>query len=274
MRLGIWILGLASVAAGVLDLVWGEFEAAHQPIQALGDNIPHLKMLAYCAATWLIVGGFAVLSRRTARFGAIALAIIYFLFGAFWLPRLYTATRILGLRADVFIGVFNGVATQFIVVAAAVLLYTFANGHSLPLRAVLSARVVFGISSLLFGLGHLTSARNLSNMVPGWMPLGGVFWVDLTGICFVLAGIAILIGIKDVLAARLLALMLLVFSVIALLPNIAAQPHNHIVWGSNAYNLAAVGATWIFAESLASRKTFANSATHKFVRTSSLLRPR
>jgi len=42
---------------------------------------------------------------------------------------------------------------------------------------------------------------------------GGNFWAILTGTAFALAGIAILSGILDVLAARLLALMLLVFSV-------------------------------------------------------------
>ena len=91
-------------------------------------------------------------------------------------------------------------------------------------------------------------------MVPKWMPLGGDFWAILTGIAFVLAGIAILSGILDVLAARLLALMLLVFSVLVLAPGPLAHPHNHVAWGSNAYNLAAVGAAWIFAESIAIRR--------------------
>ena len=91
-------------------------------------------------------------------------------------------------------------------------------------------------------------------MVPAWIPFGGNFWAILTGIAFVLAGIAILSGILDVLAARLLALMLLVFSVLALAPEPLAHPRDHIAWGSNAYNLAAVGAAWIFAESIAARR--------------------
>jgi uncharacterized membrane protein YphA (DoxX/SURF4 family) len=91
-------------------------------------------------------------------------------------------------------------------------------------------------------------------MVPKWMPFGGNFWAILTGIAFVLAGISILSGIRDVLAARLLALMLLVFSVLVLAPGPLAHPNNHVAWGSNAYNLAAVGAAWIFAESIAARR--------------------
>jgi hypothetical protein len=59
----------------------------------------------------------------------------------------------------------------------------------------------------------------------------------------------------DVLAARLLALMLLVFSAFSLIPRLVAAPHQHIPWGSNAYNLAAVGSVWIYAEFIAKRRT-------------------
>jgi ubiquinone/menaquinone biosynthesis C-methylase UbiE/uncharacterized membrane protein YphA (DoxX/SURF4 family) len=90
--------------------------------------------------------------------------------------------------------------------------------------------------------------------VPKWMPLGGEFWIILTGICFVLAGLAILSGIQDVLAARLLALMFLAFNAFALPPFIVANPKDHAAWGGNAFNLAVVCATWIFADSIATRQ--------------------
>jgi uncharacterized membrane protein YphA (DoxX/SURF4 family) len=86
------------------------------------------------------------------------------------------------------------------------------------------------------------------------MPLEGEFWAILTGIAFVLAGIAMLSGILDVLAARLLALMLLVVSALVLTPGPFAHPRNHVAWGSNAYNLSAVGAVRMFAESMVTRR--------------------
>jgi hypothetical protein len=76
----------------------------------------------------------------------------------------------------------------------------------------------------------------------------------LTGIAFVLAGVAIVSGVLDVLAARLLGLMLLVFSALALAPLIFASPRDHASWGANAYNLTAVGAAWIVAGWLACRE--------------------
>jgi len=38
-----------------------------------------------------------------------------------------------------------------------------------------------------------------------------------------------------------------------LVPAIFAYPHSHDVWGGNAYQLAAVAAAWIFADSNAKR---------------------
>jgi hypothetical protein len=90
-------------------------------------------------------------------------------------------------------------------------------------------------------------------MIPKWMPLGGTFWTMLTGIAFVLAGLSIISEIQDVLAARLLGLMLLVFSISVLTPRIFAHPHLHTAWGADAYNLTAVGAAWMFADWLATR---------------------
>jgi uncharacterized membrane protein len=254
MRLGVYVYGLATVTAGIFDLVWGDFDTSHQPIQAFGDHIPGRELFAYITAVWMIAGGAAILWRRTAKAGAAALAVIYFIFAVFWLPRFYTAPHVLGFRIPVYIGVLGGVGTQLIVAAAGALVCASLATHSLSWpRTILIARWIFGLCSVDFGLVHLTGVEDNAVYVPKWMPLGGEFWTIVTGICFVLAGLAILTGILDVLAARLLALMLLVFSALALVPMIFALPHRHDVWGGNAYNLAAVGAAWILAESLASR---------------------
>jgi uncharacterized membrane protein YphA (DoxX/SURF4 family) len=253
-RAGVYLYGLATVAAGIMDLRWGDFDPSHQPIQALGDHIPGREILAYITAVWMIAGGAAMLWRLSTRAGAAAVAVIYFIFGVFWLPRFYTAPHVLGFRISVFIGVLGGVGTQLIVAAAAALVYASvpAGSSSWP-RMVLFARWIFGLCSIDFGLGHLTDVGHMVVYVPRWMPLGGEFWTIVTGMCFVLAGFAMLWGILDVLAARLLALMLLVFSAFTLLPRIFAFPHRHDVWGGNAYNLAAVGAAWILADSIKGR---------------------
>ena len=255
MRIGLAVYGIASVAAGILDLIWGEFEPAHQPLQAWGDHIPGVTVFAYIAAIWLIVGGAAILWRRSLRFGAAALTILYGIFVMFPLPRLFTAPHFLGYRTAVYIDVVANVCEQVVLfVAAVVVLGSLAAQSSMSQRAALAARWAFGFCSLAFGLGHLTNIETVVPMVPKWMPLGGVFWAALTGIAFALAGLAIISGVLAILAARLLGAMLLVFSALALAPLVFAAPRNHVSWGANAYNLTAVGAAWVIAEWLADRQ--------------------
>lgn len=259
MRIGITIFGIASAAAGILDLIWGEFEPDHQPLQAWGDHISGAHIFACIAAIWLIVGGAALLWRSSQRFGAAALAILYAIFFIFPLPRLFTAPHYLGYRVSVYIGVISNICEQVILfVAAAVLWGTLARGSLSP-RASLLARCAFGFCSLAFGVGNLTAIETVTPLVPKWIPLGTTFWAVLTAIAFSLAGLAIISGVLDVLAARLLGTMLLIFSVLALLPLIFAAPHEHVSWGGNTYNLAAVGAAWIIAEWLADQQQLAHS---------------
>jgi hypothetical protein len=261
MRVGLYVYGLAAIATGVIDLVWGGFETAHEPIQAFGDRVPGQQIFAYIIAVLLVAGGAAILGRRTARFGAVLLGIAYLIFAVFWLPRFYTAPRILGFALPVYIGVLGGVCQQLIIVAAAAIVYASAstNGFSASHRASFVPRWIFGLSSVDFGLAHLTAIQADTPYVPHWIPFGQAFWVAFTGTAFVLAGIAVLTGILDVLAARLLALMLLVFSALTLAPLVFANPHDQVAWGANAYNLAAVGSAWILASWLAHRqRPFAN----------------
>lgn len=74
------------------------------------------------------------------------------------------------------------------------------------------ACVVFAIIMGIFGIFHLFNASNMVNAVPKWLP-GGIIWVYITGIGFILAAIAILINVQTKLACYLLAGMLLVFIV-------------------------------------------------------------
>jgi uncharacterized membrane protein len=253
MRIGVTVFGAASIAAGILDLIWGEFDPAHQPLQAWGDHIPGVTFFAYIAAVVLIAGGAAILWRSSERFGAAALTILYGIFVLFPLPRFYTAPHYLGYRTAVYIGVLGSVCEQIILFIAAAVVWEWWRG-SLSQRAALIARWIFGLCSIDFGLSHLTDVPTVVLMVPKWLPLGGAFWAVLTGIAFVLAGLAIVSGVLDVLAAWLLGWMLLVFSALVLTPLVFSSPRDHVPWGADAYNLTAVGAAWILADWLARQR--------------------
>jgi len=254
MRIGVWLYGLATIATGILDVVWREFEASHQPLKALGQHIPGEQVLAFIAGIWLVAAGIAILWRPTARIGAAGSAIIYLIFALLWLPRFYTATHQFGLRIGVIIFVLAGVAQQLLLVSPAAIVYA-ANASSDSVwreRAATAARWMLGLPPITFGLMHLIGAHVMARFVPHWVPFA-LFWVVLTGIAFLLAGSAIISGIRDVLAARLLALMLLLFEFMVEIPPVFAHPRSQGAWGGAVYNLTAIGACWIFAEFVGGR---------------------
>ncbi len=254
MKVGVWFYGLGTALTGILDIAWGDFDASHQPIQSLGKDFPGQHLLAYVAGVWLVAAGLAILWRRSARIGAAASAIAYLVFATFWLPRYYAGIHTFGWRIDVLAGISFGLAQQLMLVAPAAIVYasTASPDSLLQKRAAIAARWMLGLPPVIFGLFHLTSIRVFASIVPHWMSFG-YFWAVLTGIAFLLAGSAICSGIMDVLAARLLALMLLLFEGFVEIPPIFIRLHNQRTWGAAVYNLTAIGACWIFAEFLISR---------------------
>jgi hypothetical protein len=254
VKFGVYVYGLGAIATGIVDLVWGAFDPAEQPIQAFGDHVPGAHFFAYVVGLALIAGGFCVLNRRTARIGAPILAVVYAVFAIFYLPRFYTAPHILGQHVAAYLSVLTGVCQNLIVIAAAAIIYAVASGGGSRSGPFASAiRWTFGLSSIIFGLNHLASLRTSAPFVPAWMPLGPSFWVAFTGIAFVLAGIAFIVRRADVLAARLLALMLLVFSSTTLASFLIAAPKAEANWGVNVYNIVAAASAWILADWLADR---------------------
>jgi uncharacterized membrane protein len=254
MKIGVWFYGLGTVLTGILDIAWGAFDASHQPIKALGINLPTQHILAYVAGVWLVLAGLAILWRRSARIGAAASAVIYLIFAALWLFRYYAGVQAYGWRTAVLLGISFGFAQQLFLVAPATIEFasTASPDSLLQKRIAIAARWMLGLPPVLFGLFHLAAIHVFASIVPQWMPFRN-FWAVLTGIAFILAGIAICSRIMDVLALRLLALMLLLFEVLVEIPPIFIRLHNQPTWGAAVYNLAGIGACLIFAELLASR---------------------
>jgi uncharacterized membrane protein len=253
MKVGVWFYGLGTALTGLLDIAWRAFDASHQPIQSLG-KVPDQNILACIAGVWLVAAGLAILWRRSARFGAAASATAYLIFVAMWLPRYYAGIHALGWRIDVLLGISFGLAQQLLLVAPAALVYASLGSADsvLRARATIAARWMLGLPPIVFGLLHLVGMHVFASIVPRWIPFGD-FWAVLTGIAFLMAGVAICSGIKDVMAAGLLALMLLLFEGLVEVPPIFIRVHNQATWGAAVYNLAAIGACLIFAAFLASR---------------------
>jgi putative oxidoreductase len=80
-------------------------------------------------------------------------------------------------------------------------------------------RVVFAVPFIVFGINHLIYAPMMKGIVPSFIP-GGIFWVYLTGVAMIAAGVAIVAQKYAKLAATLLAALLLVFVLSLHLPGL------------------------------------------------------
>jgi uncharacterized membrane protein len=253
MKVGLWFYGLGTALTGILDIAWRAFDASHQPIKSLG-NVPGQNILACAGGAWLVAGGLAILWQRSAKLGGAASAIAYMFFVALWLPRYYAGIHALGWRIDVLLGISFGLAQQLLLLAPPVIVYAsmVSKDSLLQARTMITARWMLGLPPIFFGLLHLIAIHVFARLVPRWIPFG-TFWAVLTGVAFLLAGVAICSGVKDVLAARLLALMLLLFEGLVELPPIFVRLHDQPTWGAAVYNVTAIGACWIFAAFLPTR---------------------
>jgi len=252
MKAGIWFYGVGTALTGILDIAWRAFDPSHQPIQSLG-KVPDQNLLACFAGVWLVGAGLAILWRRSAKIGAAACATAYVIFVAMYLLRGYVGTQAHGWRIGV-LSIAFGLAQELMLIAPAAIVYLSIASPDSPLQArmAIAARWMLGLPPILFGLFHFLGLHVFASIVPRWLGFG-FFWAAITGVAFFLAGIAICSGIKDVLAARLLALMLLLFEGLVEVPPIFSRLHNQATWGAATYNLAAIGACLIFAEFVVSR---------------------
>ena len=68
-----------------------------------------------------------------------------------------------------------------------------------------SARILFAIPWIVFGIQHYMYADFVATLVPAYMP-ARIFWAYLTGTAMIAAGISFVIGVKVRLAATLLGI--------------------------------------------------------------------
>ena len=71
---------------------------------------------------------------------------------------------------------------------------------------------------IIFGLYHFVKPQNLLVYVPQFVP-GGIVWVYVVGLAFILAGVAFIAHKKVELAGYLLALLLIIFVLSIHFPN-------------------------------------------------------
>jgi uncharacterized membrane protein YphA (DoxX/SURF4 family) len=244
--LGRRVYGLAGIALGVIGLIWRDFAAVWQPIENfVGES--NRALFGPVFAVCFLAAGVATLWRRSAGAGLLALTTLHFISALAWVPRILANLGIFP--------VWNGLFEQLALVAGGVVAYASLapDTSAWKARTVQIGCWLFGICAVAFGVTHFTAIPETASFVPKWIP-GPRFWAWATGVFHLLAGIAILSGVMAVLASRLLTAMMIGFGVLLWAPASFARPGDHFTWAGNAINLALVGAAWVIADSIASRR--------------------
>ena len=241
------VLGLGVMTMAMVSLAWGDFD----PGQPVAKAFPDRTALAYAAAAFMLVAGAAVAwSRRTAVWGAAALAAYY----ALIVVVLMNGRVVLKHYGEY--GAYSGGGEQLAIAAGALIVYA-AFGRidpALAARLARLGRIVFGVCAVLFGGAHFFYMSLTAPLVPTWLPPSQAFWGYATGIAHIAAGVAILTGVQARLAAVLLTVMYALFTLLVHGPMLLADPSSHFIWSENALNIALTGVAWVVADWLARPK--------------------
>ncbi len=191
----------------------------------------------YLSAALLLIGGGALLARRTERMGALLLASFY----GFWVIALHLPRALASWNI---IGAWNAPAEITYMAMGALALFAAGPG-AMRLRLSLVARLLAGVSALVFGLAHFNYIDFTATFVPAWIPPTQVFWAWATGAGHFAAGLAMVSGIQARLAVTLHAAMMGSFVVLVHIPRLIANPEKHEEWIMLGVSSSLTGAAWL-----------------------------
>jgi len=237
---------LGAILLGMVTLAVHDFALQWQPVP---QWVPARSALSIVSAAILVVGGLVAI-RRSAGWARLTLPAFY----ALWVLALHVPA----FAAAPNVGTLLGVAEILSLAAAGVALAP----ASAPRWLRPSARILYGLCPLVFGLSHMVYADFTSTMVPAWLP-ARLFLAYFTGAAHIAAGLAILSGVFARLAARMLALMCASFVLLIHIPGVIGAPADRMQWTMLAVALSIAGGAWLSQRLLPTRQTgrLAGSAT-------------
>ena len=246
---GAWgwrVYGLGVIALALVSLAFGDFD----PGQPVPKNFPDRTILAYAAATFMLVAGAMVMWRRSKAWGAAALTLYYALI------VVVVMDGSVALAHYNSYGTYSDIAEQLALAAGGLIVFA----ESAAMDAVLAARLArlgqatLGICAVLFGGAHFFYLKLTAPLVPAWLPPSQTFWAYATGVAHIAAGVAILTGVQARFAAILLTVMYASFTPLVHAPLLLSDPSSHFNWSENALNLTLTGVAWVVADSLSRPK--------------------
>lgn len=247
---GMYLYAGAAILLGAVGLVSGDFATNWQRVT---PDVPGRIALAYLAAGYELLAGLAMLWRRTARGGTLALTGIYSIFWLLWAVHVAGAPQIPDSWGNFF--------EEASLVIAGLAAFAWLSPADSPWarRASWIARL-YGVCCISFGTTHFIFLSGAGSFVPKWIPPGGKFWAAATGIFFFAGAAALLSGVLMRPAARLLGVMVLGFEVLIWLPWLVFGPPvwlgrlvaegslRHFLWAGNGMATVLGAAAWVVGD--------------------------
>jgi uncharacterized membrane protein len=234
------------IALGIMGLIKGNFSPVWEPVP---KGVPAREVLVYLCALISLACGIGLLWRRTVGIAARVLLT--------WLLLWLVAFRVPAIiRAPGVEGTWFGWGETAVMVAGAWVLYArfaadwdrqrlgFATGD----KGVRIAKVLYGLALIPFGLGHFVYLKETAGMVPGYLP-AHVAWAYFTGGAFIVAGLAVLVGVCARLAATLSVLQIGLFTLLVWVPIMAGGSKNPYFLSESILSWALTTGAWVVADS-------------------------
>jgi uncharacterized membrane protein len=120
----------------------------------------------------------------------------------------------------------------------------FGPGKILVLGPVFEA-----VALAIFGAEHFLAARDLSVIVPRWLP-GALFWTYFVGAALLAAAISFIVGRHVRWSASLLALLFLIIVATIDLPSLPKHLHERLFWTLTVRETSFAGGAMVLAGSL------------------------
>jgi uncharacterized membrane protein len=247
LRLGRFFFAIPMVGFGVQYLVYGKYLGGLPPVPPW---TPGGAWGAYLTGAVLIVAGMSILANWKARFSATVLGLLFLL----CVLLLHTQR----LSAVIRNGNDRTRALEPLALAGAAFVLARTLAVDWPnLRewtAVVEwlsklGRWLFAGSMVIFGVQHFMYAGFIATLVTPWIP-GHLFWVYLTGVGMIAAGLCIAIKKFGGLAATWLGIMFLLWVIVLHGPRVVAQPCNADELSSLLVALTMGGASFVVAQAL------------------------
>jgi len=246
-KLGRICFAISMAAFGIQYLLYGRFVGGLPPAPPWTPGGPPL---AYLTGAVLIAAGVSTVINWKVRSWAILLGIL-FLFCVVFLHGLQP----MAILHD---GVARTRAFEPLALGAAALLLA----GTLPTRRcdaqasspgtnrlMVSGRLLFAFSMAVFGLQHFMYATFIATLIPSWIP-AHLFWVYFTGVGFIAAAVSIAFRMYAWLAATLLGMMFLLWTVLLHAPRVVLALGNGDEWASLFVALALSGGSFVIAGAL------------------------